>query len=480
MEGTKIKPNLMANVLSILGITAVIIAFIIVLAIISAVFYPQGLIIIGTSLLSLPLILIPLIIGTVSSLIRLAALTYNISQQNEVSIDYSLINSNSKVFRSNQITSIGLSQNFVLKKLNVGNISLGIFGKQNVASQQQNPQEAISPNLDYVDEPDKIFNKLASIIGVELKESLYSIKPFKNISLYYFIFFTIIGFLFLVSNLFVVEQIKIILVAIGLVFLIIASINYISYLKLKKTTYSFTTKSLFIEHDYFFLRTNIVIPLEKITNFKIKENAISKSLFGISHFQIFTGGDKDPILTNVLESKEFAAILSYVVNNKTPKLSKTTISKIKNNISYPATKLKPGKTYFLGSFLNFTFIFVTLSVVVLILNISALLIIVLGLLYLLLLVRIGLKWKNVDYEFYENKIIVRKGIISITKEEVDVKNIKYLRMRRGMLFERMFNEGSIVILTSAGTVLISNIENYENVFNEIFNKALEVQKNNEK
>lgn len=384
--------------------------------------------------------------------------TYTITDNNEIIISYSFLGTKTKLYRVDQITSVTLYQSLIGKIFGLSTIKFGIFGKSSMMAQQpgQQQQMVLQAVFSSIKNADYVFEKMTSLLGVELKDQVYKTKPKASpviLSMFVFVILSI-----------VTSVVAALLYSYGIpdmrfVWLIVAGtfiffflfgilVNIFSFFRLRRTDFSLMKKSLLVEHNYFFSRMREFVPYNKITNVESYRNVISYALFNIIKVRVFTGGDRDPIMHNVGKDKSFMNILSYVVKSDKNVLTKELISRFDNYIEKPQLVLKPGKAYFFG----FTLFMIILSIILLVLGglFSSLFIIIgLPVVLLFILLRV-LIWKNISYEFYDDKIITSKGVISIERKEIFIRNIKYAALTKPIFFQNMFGEGTIMIFT-AGT-----------------------------
>lgn len=90
-------------------------------------------------------------------------------------------------------------------------------------------------------------------------------------------------------------------------------------------------------------------------------------------------------------------------------------------------------------------------------------------------------YKNTEYRFYKDRLEYMDGFINVQMKSIEYRNITSVTFRKGF-FQRMYNVGSILIITSsigfiptaglsipslAGVIVLLNIDQPENIYNNI-------------
>ncbi len=450
--------------------------------------------------------------------------SYSIND-NEIIIESNFISKNRQVFRIDQITSVKLKQGLLSKILGVGTINIGIFGKKSVLSDQDS--KVINNKCAFIDikEYKEVYDFLREKLNVELEENYYLEKPFyKN---YYFsIIINLIVFLtgLVLNTIFVYDNLINIEVYLFLfIYLLIFLLFYTTKIvKLKNTSYNFMRKAFVEEVDYFLGKSYTFIPYSKITNIKISKPLL-KRFFNIADFYIYTGGDQDPKIINVKRYDVFNSILNNIVKSSKNELSKEFLGQIEKQVEEvekPIIVEKAGFSYIINkiitklfliiffiifylnidnNFLNnlfnnfdlpsffivlfflqliisrflgkFTIIILLLFLYIKFFNFQLTILYLIPILFFIFIIFVLdiLYWNSMKYYFYEDKIIVEKGLFRIYRAEVNLKNIKYIRLYKSFL-SRLFNQGDIYIFT-AGTgifdVILKGINKPNFYFKEI-------------
>lgn len=390
--------------------------------------------------------------------------TYTITDDNEIIINYKFLSTATKLYRVDQITSVTLKQGFFNKMLGYGTVKFGIFGKTSMQTSAQNNQKInLSAVFSDIKDYGNAFEKITQQLGIDIKNEIYSQKPKTAPS----VLSIIISSLFLMSGLILVGLFtyNMIILLVGAFLSIIGFFSLIgsvfTYFRIRKTNYKFMEKSFLVSHNYFFSRMREVVPYKRITNVQSSRNIFSYALFRILKYNIYTGGDRDPILSAVPDDKLLGNLFSYVVESDSNIITNKTVKSIEKNISNPEIILKPGKSFFIGSIVRNVFLFLIFLIVGLIVNNYFdnnlyLILIILGIILpLVFSIFRYIIWKNISYELYDEKIVRISGVLTMQRKEVFLRNIKYIGMDRPYLFQKVLGEGTIHIYT-AGTGGVDN------------------------
>jgi membrane protein YdbS with pleckstrin-like domain len=225
----------------------------------------------------------------------------------------------------------------------------------------------------------------------------------------------------------------------------------------------------------------MVVPLGKITNTRTIRNVFSYLLFKAGSLQVFTGGSDDPYLRLFREYEDYSEIVSQKYGTVRQRIKDAT------NDSQKATyeEYRPGMSYLVNTlFTNLIFWGIVGGMLAIVIYLVPeipvwLMGIVVGavIFWLLAVLMIRIWQRSVTrYYLYENKLVIRYGIITLRSEELYYRNIKYLKLTRPYLFTRLLDEGTIHLYT-AGTGgvdnRVSSIKAYKKVYEYLRGKVLE-------
>ena len=417
------------------------------------------------------------VLGVFGIVLSKIFLTYYITKDNELVIEYSFLNKSTKVYRIDQLTSFTLNQTWVDKKLGLGTINFDVFGKSIPTNQQQN-QQPILPQFATIEEYEKIYEILSKKLEcVEDNKPLYTTHP-KTTPLVTFsvIALTLLICAILVSVIFNPLVTGILTIA-GIVSTLIIFINY---KRLKRTSYFITNTYAMIFHNYFFSKKITKVPISKITNIKNSKNFFSYALFEIGKAFIFTGGMRDPQFSNLEDYISFSTYLSKlskgqkIPNTSNDKQTTKKKSTKENEEEKPVLVCKSSFMYVIKNTIPFLIFFTLVAIGLWIFKIPQWIVVPIGI-YLITFLATFLYWKSLRYEFYTFKVIKYSGIITTISEELHYKNLKYISMSRSMIFDRIANVGTINLFTAGSTSIdksILDIKRYDEVYDS-FEEVLE-------
>jgi membrane protein YdbS with pleckstrin-like domain len=425
------------------------------------------------------LYILPIILALPFAIINKIFTTYTITDDNQIIVEYKFISSSTKVFRTDQITTIALRRGFIEKMLGLGTISFGIYGKSIIQPTGQNQNMLITNKFSSIKKYKQAYEKLASYLDLKQDtHALYNENP-KNNPVKFFMAIEIILVLILTFTslyLFSKELYFIILIPLifAIIYLLIIIKNAIKLVKIKKTKYSIYPGKVQYYHNYWVSEKIIQIPIQKITNTQNYKNAISYALFKLGKVTIYTGGSQDPTFPLLKNFEKFSEIISRLYSGENPsQIPIKNLQKDKNTY-----KTKPGSSFILKPLFRLTIIFSIIIIAIIIagkylqlrpLYITLSIILIL-LIPILIMLKTIIEWKNINFEFDENKMIKISGIINITQKEIYYKNIKYIELRKNFLFERILGQGTIHIYTAGSgfyDYTINSIKDYSEVYKEL-------------
>jgi uncharacterized membrane protein YdbT with pleckstrin-like domain len=437
-------------------------------------------------------ILLSISIPLIKTFITKKFTDFKITNQNEILRNYKFINKFEKVIRIDQITSLLFKQNFFEKLFDLGSFNFGIFGKTTYDKNDISGRGfALKDRFETISNHREIETILRKSLNLENQNSIKEYSPttspliFINLILLFFI-----GLLFLIIP-FPFNFIF------GLLFFIICIIFIFEIKRIKSTKYTLTKNYIEYYHNYFLSKIIYRIPLNKITNISNVKNTITYSLFKTGKVKVFTGSMLNIFFPNLLEFENFKNEISNEFNNF--KNNKNNISnnlnqnsqietkkiedmEIKENIKSTNEKIldtiKAKKSFILTAFFNKILLFFAFGSIFLFKELRGFLILgIIGLIIILIIWFIFnfIYWKNFKYEFYENKLVVTKGFFNIKKSEISYSKIKNIELKRNYFFDKITNQGSILIFT-AGTVwaegILVSVENYDEIYKYIENRIL--------
>lgn len=427
-----------------------------------------------------------LIIGPLGLIVRKLFTTYLYSD-NEIENLYQFISKQSQVYRIDQITSIELRRNFFEKIFGLGSINFGIFGGSNLTTNNQG-NKISAYSLKSLTNYDEIFKKLSEDLNIVGENEVYkdkpSLKPI-NFFIFLYIFLGLISFsisYFLFSNSegnFLTILSFIFSTGFGVIFLILFLISSIKKLQLKSTKFLINEKYVQNYYDYIFGKKDLRAPIIKITNTDTNKNLISYGLFKVGLVKIYTGGSHDPLFNNLNDFEIFYNSLNSIVKTGyVKKLDEKVGNNLEESNEDPSYQTKPGSSFIITYmfYVSIVFLSILIYIYTFLKEFFNLSILIIGSIFFILLILRVILWSNTKYEFFDNKINVTTGILDITKKEAYYKNVKHVRLRRGLLFDRILKQGTISIYTP-GTIFddkkIYSIKNYKEVYKNLKNVLLE-------
>lgn len=400
-------------------------------------------------------------------------LTYYITQNNEIIIEYSFLSKSTKVYRIDQLTSIAYKQNWIQKKFGLGTIAFDVFGTSGMISQdQQQGQQVILPQFSSVKEHKNIFKHLSEELHITKEKPTYKTKPKTSPrKTGFFITF----FLLIIASIatYLIEPFLSIL---PIVLLLLSIPTYIISIKrLKKTDYIITPKSTVIQYKYFLSESITKIPISKITNIKSSKNAISHKLFGVGKTLIYTGGQSDPTFPGLEDYLSFTKYLSKLTKGEKVEThtTKTNHNKKEENETPEFTTTTSG-VYLVKYLISYTLFLVLITLPLYWFNFALYANLVLVLFSILFLLQY-FYWKSLKYEFYTYKVIKYSGIITTVSAELHFKNLKYISLQRSMILDRLAKTGTIYLYTAGSTSVdkaIVSVKKYDEIYTS-FEEILE-------
>lgn len=473
MEEISFKPKFSADLTS-LGITLLLLLLTIGIPISIFVGIIEGISIgvlifiiglfLGTGLFVL--ISIPIILSKIF-------LTYYITQNNEIIIEYSFLSKTTKVYRIDQLTSINYKQNWIQKRFGLGTVSFDVFGTSGVAAQnQQQNQQVILPQFSSVKEHKYIFEHLCEELQITKETPLYKTKP-KTSPRKTGFFITLI---LLITASIIIYYVEPFFAIIPLIFLLISTpLFIISIKRLTHTQYEIAPKSTLIKYNYFLSESITKIPISKITNIKSSKNAISHTLFGVGKTLIYTGGLSDPVFPGLEDYTSFTKYLSKLSKGEKVKQHTTNTNENKKEENEtPEFTTTTSRVYLLKYLISYIpfLLLITLPLYWFDFALYAnAILIIFSLLFLLQY----FYWKSLKYEFYTYKIIKYSGIITTVSAELHYKNLKYLSLKRSMILDRLAKTGTIYLYTAGSTSVdkaIICVKKYDEIYDS-FEEILE-------
>lgn len=475
MEEIKFKPKFTSDLIS-LGVVIGVIYLIVApaVAIAATISTSEPLISLFIFVIGLFIALGIFIFAAIAIILSKVFLTYYITRDNELVIEYAFLSKSTKVYRIDQLTSITLYQNWIDKKLGLGTISFDVFGKRMVSANNQQNQMQIKPEFSTIKEYEKIFDFLNKKLNTTKEKAIYTTKPKTSPTK------TIATFL---CGIFGIGAIISLAINIGL-FLVFSALFaiffftfFVSIKKIKKTTYSITNNYVTLYHDYFFSKSTTRVPISKITNTKTSKNAISYSLFKVGKSLIYTGGMVDPVFTSLEDYQTFGRYISELSKGKKIQTQKTTASKTsqhKKEIKEedPVLICKTSPVFFIKQLISTTLFFAIISLMIYFFVNLMWTIAVIGFFLFIILIQF-LYWKSLKYEFYTYKVIKYSGIITTISAELHYKNLKYISLRRSMIFDRIAKVGTIYLYTAGSSSIDKSIISVKK-FDEIYSSFEEV------
>lgn len=445
---------------------------------------------------------------TIINMILKKFTTYIITSENKIIINYHFISKSSKIYRFDQVKAFKLSRNLFEKWTNLGSISFGIFGQIDFGL-SINETKYISTRFISIENYKEIFEKIFILLKLDPKsEIILNEKPFIKPSKFWIkiyisliLFHTIIiPMIILGLGIFFKSGITfkeiIFIEEIGLFISLFFSHYTLTFInefyKFKSSNYIIKSDYLEKNYDYFFGSLRYIIPMNSITNILVNKNLINYKLFKVGSLKILTSTSLGPTFKNLLNFENFSNIILNIYKNsnynKNYNIDNKNINELKNinninsvslnNKSFEKNnitsfqekcefKTKPLLSFILSNLIGISIFFLIFIILLLIfVKKSGYFILGLVFIYLIYILYIYFLYKNTTYEFYNDKIVSKSGVININSNIIYFENLKYILLSRNLI-DRILGQGSLILFTSARSLSIISIKEYKEVYDEL-------------